>query len=156
MITVAIPIKELVPHLNDVRGRINDIKLTYPGLISMVLVETEGTLPEARLSLVARAETPFILNLDADTIIPIEYPQAALKLFQRHSGLGAVAIDYAPHPQGHPAFGASLMPTLLMRRTYDWKSIRESGTCECQYMWRKLAKEGWLIAWLPMHAEHKR
>lgn len=155
-LSVLIPVKPPEPHLPQVLRRVDLIHTNQPGLIDDVLIEETGSLPEARRALVERAQSPYVLNLDADTLIPLEFPGEALKLLKSHPGVGAVALNYRPHPQHHPDFSCSVMPTLLMRRTYSWPGRGKSEDCECLFMWRKLTYEGWVVATLPMWAENAR
>lgn len=156
MITVGIPVKEPCSTLPYVLRRIQEIQDLNPGLISEVLTETKGSLPEARVSMARQTQAALILNLDADTLIPVDYLSQAVRLFKTHKRVGALALNYSPNPQNHLAFGTSVMPTLLLLRTYDWKGYAENGTCECLHMWRRLTSEGWILATLPMAAEHKQ
>lgn len=155
-LSVLIPVKPPEPYLPRVLRRVDLIRADQPGLIDDVLIEKEGSLPEARKVLVKRAESPYVLNLDADTLVPIEFPGEALNLFKRHPGMGAVALNYRPRPQTHPDFSCSVMPTLLMRRTYSWPGHEKSEDCECLFMWKKLTLEGWIVATLPMWAQQAR
>ena len=156
MISVCIPVKDPEPALPRVLKRIREIKQRNPGLISEVLVEREGSLREARRALAKKAISHLMLNLDADTLIPPQYLSWTRQLFEGHTKLGAVALDYRPRAQGHLAFGTSVMPTQVMFELYDYPGKKEARTCECFYMWRKLFKEGWILATLPLHAEHKK
>jgi hypothetical protein len=153
---VLIPVKQPCETLEYVLGRLNEIKRAVPGLISEILIESEGSLQDARVSLASRAQDDLILNLDADTLIPLKYLPRAIILFDRCVHIGALALDYYPEPQGHLAFGTSVMPRDLFLRSYDWKGALESKACECLYMWRKLTALGWILSTLPLAAEHKR
>jgi hypothetical protein len=155
MITVAIPVKEPCPTLRQALGRIQEIQDQNPGLIMEVFTESKGSLPEARLIMARRALEPLILSLDADTLIPLEYLPQVVRLYKTHNGIGAVALDYFPKPQGHLAFGTSVMPTITFLETYDWPGPELARTCECMYMWRRLTAAGKIVATLPMAAEHK-
>jgi len=154
MLTVCIPVKVPEPYLTAVLKRIEEIRRIEPNLISDVLTCNKGSLAEARLSLAEKAQTEFILNLDADTLIPVDYPYKAVSILIQSPLVGAVALNYSSKPQSHLAFGTSIMRRKLMLEMYDWKSIRESRGCECLYMWRKLMNLGYHIAWSPMNAEH--
>lgn len=95
-------------------------------------------------------ETPFILNLDVDTVLPKEYVEEALELLR--SGYADVtAIDYEKSI-GHYGFGTSVWRTEVLRRVYDYppKALelalaREPShfhvfrytICECIYIWNK-------------------
>lgn len=156
MISVLIPVKEPCSTLHYVLRRLEEIMGADPGLICELLTETKGSLPEARVSLARRAQAGLILNLDADTLIPLDYLSEAVRLFKAHNRVGAVALNYDPNPQGHLAFGTSVMPRWLFLRTYDWKGPAQGHGCECLHVWRRLTSEGWILATLPMAAEHKR
>lgn len=127
-----------------------------PGLIAEVLECREGSLGEARRLLLEKAKAPFVLNLDADTVVPAEYPLKAVRILQHDLQVGAVALNYRPKPQFHLAFGTSVWPAKLMRELYDWRNSGLDPPCECIYMWRRLTAAGRVLATLPLSAEHKR
>ena len=96
-------------------------------------------------------ETPFVLNLDVDTVLPREYVQEALELLR--SGKAEVtAIDYV-ESIGHYGFGTSMWRIEVLREIYDyppkalelkmkidpshWHVFRYT-ICECIYIWNKL------------------
>jgi hypothetical protein len=107
----------------------------------------------ARKRGIALAEAEFTLNLDVDTLLPFNYPQAAIDLLQTNPKLVAVALDYeAPDCQGHLAFGTSVCRTLVLKQLYDWQPGHES--CECVYMWGKFRRNGYLIDTLPLRVRH--
>jgi len=155
MLTVLIPVKVPEPYLSNVLRRVQDMRNAYPDVISGVLTCEKGTLAEARRALAGKAQTEFVFNLDADTLTPVNYVQGAVSILQVDRYVGACALDYHNKPQGHPAFGTSIMRRELMLATYTWESIGKSKGCECLYMWRKLINLGYHIAWLPMEAEHR-
>lgn len=156
MFSVLIPVKGKSEVLSTVRARIKEIQETYPYLIGEILIEREGTLSEARKALAKKACFSFVLNLDSDTLIPISYLSVIAEILKHHTGIGAISADYYNKPQGHPAFGASVMPRPIMEHYYDWKSIGESGTCECLYMWEKLINEGYIVATVPLMVKHEK
>lgn len=155
-LSVLIPVKRPEPHLKRVLERVRLIQASTPGLIREIFIEENGTLSEARKVLADKAFAHFALNLDADTVIPWAFPREALRILQGHSWVGAVALNYKPRPQSHPAFGCSVMPSHLMRGLYSWPGKKEADTCECIYMWRVLAEKGWILATLPMWAHHEK
>lgn len=106
---------------------------------------------EARELGYSLVETPFILNLDADTVLLQEYVSEALELLR--SGQAEVtAIDYV-ESIGHYGFGTSMWRTDILREIYDYPpkalelKMKEEPShwhvfrytiCECTYMWNKL------------------
>jgi hypothetical protein len=114
------------------------------------------------------AATPYILNLDADTILPLEYVLGALKLLNENKA-DAVAIDYETL-QGHYAFGTSIWKAPTLRKLYDfpppavdklisigqgqWVTAFQNGFCECTYMWRRLISSAKILETLPFRAKH--
>lgn len=155
-LSVLIPVKDPEPWLPKVLKRMNWIRDQNPGLILEVLEEREGSLQEARIRLLERARGPFVLNLDADTLVPVDYPRRALTLLERHPDVGAVAIDYRGRAQGHPAFGTSIMRRYLMLQNYSRADFNPKKRCECMAMWELLDRLDYVVATLPMRAYHKK
>lgn len=116
------------------------------------------------------AETPFILNLDADTVLPGKYVDEALSILENDKA-EAVAIDYE-NPQGHYAFGTSLWKADWLLKLYDyppkpveklvkigkqeWVIAYQNGFCECTYMWARLLRGGGKLESLGYRAIHIR
>lgn len=114
-------------------------------------------------------QTDYILNLDVDTVLPINYVKESLKIL-REDKADAVAIDYEKL-QGHYAFGTSLWKTTILKKLYDFssniisdgKTIKvgfqmysnlNNGWCECTYMFHKLKQNGYRLETLPYRAKH--
>lgn len=154
-LSVLIPIWEPEPWLQPVLNRVRLIQHSNPGLVLELLTEREGSLWEARRSLAERARAPFIFNLDADSLVPVDYPARALAVLKKDPFVGAVALNYLPKPQFHLAFGTSIMRRDVMLKWYGWSGSVKSGTCECLHMWRQLDGAGYVLATLPLEAYHK-
>jgi len=124
---------------------------------------------EARKLGYAEVTTKFTLNLDSDTILPLEYVKEALEILKNDKA-EAVAIDYEKL-QGHYAFGTSIWKTEQLKKLYDYEinlvsdgkivkvgsrtySTLNNGWCECTYMWRKLKLSGGRLETLPFRAKH--
>ncbi len=155
-LSVLIPVKDPEPWLPKVLKRMNWIRDQNPGLIGEILLEREGSLLEARIRLVEKAGSLFVLNLDADSLVPEDYPRRALTLLERHPDVGAVGLDYHGSAQGHPAFGTSVMRRDLMRRTYSRADFDLKERCECMAMWELLERLDYVVATLPLRAYHKK
>jgi cellulose synthase/poly-beta-1,6-N-acetylglucosamine synthase-like glycosyltransferase len=98
-------------------------------------------------------DTPYILNLDVDTILPQGFIEESLKLLESSISLTMVAIDYK-NPQGHYAFGTSLWKTEILKELYDYTGFKETRRCECLYMIDKLRNAGYKLETLPFRAVH--
>lgn len=107
---------------------------------------------EARRILLDHVETPFVLNLDADAILPVNFIDRALDSL-REEKVGAVALDYEVLT-GHLGFGSSLWKTELLKELYTWSGPSSRGRCECIYMWSKLIHAGFRVETLNMRAIH--
>lgn len=181
MITIVIPVKN--PKFIDefIDGNI-DVLTNFPvivvdsgggeklGKIAKVHIQKDVKLCEARKIGYGIVETEFIMNLDADVIIPKLYIQEALKAL---SIADAVSIFYEDvnHCQGALEFGCSIWRTDVLRKLYDFSfeivvsgkivkvgshkfSTLHNGWCECTYMWRKLKENGFNLETLPFRAKH--
>ncbi len=184
-LTTVLPVKEPQFLQNFIEANY-ELLQTYPlrvidsgggGLLrNVVLSNPKGgcyiqenlSMWEARKKGYQDVATPYILNLDDDTVLPASFIPEALKLLQ--VGADCVAIDYGP-PQGHLAFGASIWRRELLQKLYNY-SIRkcitadlvqvgsdrfsnlDNGWCECTYMWARLRADGGKLATLPMAALH--
>lgn len=129
-------------------------------------------LTDARKYIISLLQTPYVLILDADVIIPQGYPEAAIKLFQENRA-DAVSIFYedVAHCQGGLEFGCSIWKTRVLQSLYDfsyslsisktaikvgphyWATLH-NGWCECMYMWRKIKDNNLLLETLPYRAVH--
>jgi len=156
MLTVVLPVVEPEPFFNLVVDHVKLIQRLYFGLINEILIPREVPLWMARVNGARAAKSEFIFNLDADTIVPVNFPGLAVDVLRADPLVGAVALDYRARPQGHPAFGASVMRRDVMLQHYAWTGLKESKACECLHTWRRLTSEGWVLSTLPMAAEHKR
>jgi len=111
----------------------------------------KGDLSAARKRGISLAETDFIFNLDADTIVPISYVSEAVQILESCKDVFAVALDYEKL-KGHLGFGTSVWKANILKQLYDWK--KGMGVCECVYMWSKIFKAGGRLETLPMRAIH--
>ena len=124
---------------------------------------------EARKLGYAEVKTDFTLNLDCDTVLPLEYVKGALSLLMDNEA-DAVAIDYEKL-QGHYAFGTSIWKADWLKKLYDyppkpveklikvgaqeWVTAFQCGFCECSYMWSRLLNSGGRLETLPYYrAKH--
>jgi hypothetical protein len=96
--------------------------------------------------------TPYILNLDSDTILPENFIEYALILLD-DKDIAMVAVDYK-NLQGHYAFGASLWKSDILNRLYDYIGFKENKRCECLYMIDKLRTAKYKLETLPFRACH--
>ena len=105
---------------------------------------------KARKEGLKRVESEYVLNLDADTILPEDYIEEAIHLLNVNPQVYAVALDYQfPFTQGHLAFGTSVWRTEVLRRLYNFEP---GDQCECIYMWNKI--QGHLMTIKGMEAIH--
>jgi hypothetical protein len=113
-----------------------------------------GTMAEARRRGINRVTTEFTLCLDADTILPDGYIEAAITLLQKNSNMVVVATDYTKI-QGHLAFGTSIWKTEVLKELYDYQE-RGIGNnlCECLYMWSRVIGNGYSIGTVNYKAFH--
>jgi len=100
-------------------------------------------------------ETKYVLNLDADTVIPLEYPEKAIEILESKPEVAAVALNYYPPYQlDHLGFGTSIWRTSQLKELYDWRMTPNSTTeCECKYMWEKVKEKKMLVETLPFLAK---
>jgi len=114
-------------------------------------VKKDLTEWEARELGYSFVETPLVLNLDVDTVLPIEYVQEALELL-RSGKADVTAIDYV-ESIGHYGLGTSMWRTDVLKEVYDYPpkalelAMKEEPShwhvfrytiCECIYVWNKL------------------
>lgn len=130
-------------------------------------------LTEARKVGYSLVQTPFILNLDCDVLIPDGYIESALELFKRNKDIGAISIFYdnLEHCQGALEFGISIWRTEILKNLYDFSfnkvndgilmrigpnifSSLNNGWYECTYMWRKLKDCELKLETLNFRAKH--
>jgi hypothetical protein len=104
----------------------------------------------ARRILINEVKTSFLLNLDADTLLPIDYVQEALVLL-KDPKIAVIAIDYE-ELMGHLSFGTSVWKTKVLQELYNWPGSKV--TCECIYMWGRIHKAGLKMETLNMRAKH--
>jgi len=153
-LSVLIPVKEPAPHLEKVLKRVNDVGDLNPGLILEVLTEREGSLSDARGSLAKKARAPYVLNLDADLLIPLEYIPFALNVLKNFDCVGAVTINYHGLNPGHAGFGGSVMRRETFLEFYQPNLLRGRNPCECEFFFGELYRRGFLVAAAPMAAKH--
>jgi len=128
---------------------------------------------EARKLGYAHVETPYLLNLDSDVIVPYGYITDALNLLETKADAVSIFYEDIVHCQGALEFGASVWKTEVLRRLYDFSidvvsdgkivkvgsqaySTLNNGWCECTYMFRKLKLVGGRLETLPFRAKHLR
>lgn len=104
--------------------------------------QVNSGLAFARRFCVEGVTSPYVLCLDADTVVPTLFPDVAVQLLERNPHLGAIALDYE-RLQGHLAFGASVWRADLLRILYTWRLEGNTNLCECFYMWNKLKAAGY-------------
>ena len=179
-LTVVIPVKA-PPDLDGfVKGNLSLLSVTRKMVVdsgggeplrrltNTHWLQREASMWEARRLGYEKVETPFTLNLDADTILPNGYVQESLNILRENS-CDAVAIDYNP-PQGHYAFGTSIWRTELLKALYnyppkaveklikvgehEWVTAFQNGFCECTYMWTKLLRSRGRLGTLGYKAIH--
>jgi glycosyltransferase involved in cell wall biosynthesis len=126
---------------------------------------------EARKLGYSFAKTPYILNLDADVIVPDYYIQETINVLETKADAVSIFYEYVGHCQGALEFGVSVWKTEVLRRLYDFSldkvmdgkivkvgsmaySTLNHGWCECTYMWRKLKLFGGRLETLPYRAKH--
>jgi len=123
-------------------------------------IEKHLNMWEARKLGYEHVETPLVLNLDSDIIIPKNYVEDAIDLL-RQKDIGAVSIFFKniTKHRGILEFGISMWKTTLLIRLYDFSYDKtlvnpDNKICECLYMWHKLLKSGYQLETLPYRAEH--
>jgi len=179
-LTVVIPVKAPPDVDKFIIGNLSILSVTWKVVVdsgggeplrhlpNTIWLQREASMWEARRLGYEKVETPFTLNLDADTILPNGYVQESLNILRENS-CDAVAIDYNP-PQGHYAFGTSIWRTELLKELYDyppkaveklikvgeheWVTAFQNGFCECTYMWARLLRSGGRLGTLGYKATH--
>ena len=113
-----------------------------------------STLWGAREEGLSHVGTDFVLNLDANKILPEGYIEQAMKLFDQDSehNIAVIAIDHEDL-MGHLSFGTSIWRTNALKVLYNWTQST-SRFCECTYMWSRVRKAGFRIETLNMRAIH--
>lgn len=119
--------------------------------LSVYYEKNNYDLSSARKRGIDIIESKYVLNLDADTILPFDYVTEAIRILENNDKVACVAIDYEKL-QGHYAFGTSVWRSQILKQLYSWK--RGMGTCECVYMWSKVIKAGYRLETLPYRAKH--
>jgi len=126
---------------------------------------------EARKHAYNKVQTQFILNLDADVIIPDGYLKDAISLLESKVDVVSIFYEDVNHCQGALEFGISVWKTEILKRLYDFSfekifskeivkvgqniySTLNNGWCECTYMWRKLAQADGKLETLAYRAKH--
>jgi cellulose synthase/poly-beta-1,6-N-acetylglucosamine synthase-like glycosyltransferase len=101
-------------------------------------------------------KSKYVLNLDADTILPDGYIEKAIELLEKCSNIGMVNINYQkPYTQNHGAFGTSIMRVEDMKKLYDYSPLDYPNCiCECKYMEDKVLKAGMSTVTLEFQALH--
>jgi cellulose synthase/poly-beta-1,6-N-acetylglucosamine synthase-like glycosyltransferase len=141
--------KEKQDILEEFIERNRELLSKYP-----VIIIGYGHLSEARKYGISLVQTPYILNLDSDVIIPKNFVDEALKEFQDDKVV-AISIPYDPDLQGHLPFGPSLWRTKILQDLYDW--TEDKGYCECRYIFNKMEILGYKVKTIEgMHAIHLR
>lgn len=126
---------------------------------------------EARKLGYSFADTPYVLNLDADVIVPNVYIEEAVKLLETKAEAVSIFYEDVAHCQGALEFGCSIWKTEILKKLYDFSmntvtdgkivkvgsmaySTLNHGWCECTYLWRKLKNSGGRLETLPYRAKH--
>jgi len=120
-----------------------------------VYIEKDVHLWDARKIGYSYASEPYILNLDADIVLPKNYIERAIRILEGMEIMGAVSVFFETinRNRGMLEYGCSVWKTEILKQLYDWKG---QGPCECFYMWDKLQQEGLLIGTLCFRAKHLR
>ena len=179
-LTIVIPVKEPPDLKRFLKGNFSILQASWKVVIDSgggqqlsklpdtLWIQRQVPMWEARKMGYREVQTPFTLNLDADTILPNSYVQECLNILQKNQ-CDAVAIDYDT-PQGHYAFGTSVWRTELLKKLYDyppkpvqklinvgqqeWITAFQNGFCECTYMWARLLRSGGKLESLGYRAIH--
>lgn len=139
-----------------------------------VRINVPSSLWDARKLGYEAVDTPFVLNLDSDVVLPTAYIPTALKILQTEK-VGAVTMffkDWITRHIGVLSYGVSIWRTELLKKLYDYNPASLSKTviklspshfvhvgfpyCECLYMWEKLLKSGYELETVCMRAKHLR
>jgi len=139
--------------------------------IAKTYVRQNLTFWEARKLGYECVKSPYVLNLDADIIVPEGYVDGALALLRAEVDAVSIFYEDVGHCQGALEFGVSIWKTEVLRRLYDFSldlvldgkitkvgtqafSTLNNGWCECTYLWRKLKQNGYRLETLPYRAKH--
>jgi len=138
------------------------------GFLPLIYEAKDIPLWEARKFGYNHTVTPFILNIDCDVVLPLEYIEDAL-LHLQNDKAEAIAIHFEPIKTGHLEFGTSTWKANVLRKLYDYSRVQHgefvkiganiwtglsSGFCECTYMWSKLLNSGGRLETLCYRAKH--
>jgi cellulose synthase/poly-beta-1,6-N-acetylglucosamine synthase-like glycosyltransferase len=164
LVTIVIPVKEKPEIVSkfilgnlDVLSKCTVIVIDsgggeeLKGYASIYLIKNVS-MTEARKIGYHFVDTPYILNLDSDTILPENFVEYSLRLLE-DKNVAMVAIDYK-EPQGHYAFGASLWKTNILKNLYNYIGFKENGYCECLHMFNRAKSAGYRLETLPLRAIH--
>jgi hypothetical protein len=179
-LTIVIPVKDPPDLERFIRGNFSILDASWKvvvdsgggqqlgRLLKTLWIQRRVPMWEARKLGYEEVESPFTLNLDADTVLPNGYVQECLSTLQNNQ-CDAVAIDYDPS-QGHYAFGTSVWRTDLLKKLYnyppkaveklikigqgEWVTAFQNGFCECTYMWARLLGSGGKLEALSYRAIH--
>jgi glycosyltransferase involved in cell wall biosynthesis len=138
-----------------------------------IYVKKDLNFWEARKLGYTHIRTPYVLNLDADVIVPDGYIAEALNLLETKAEAVSIFYEDVAHCQGALEFGVSVWKTEVLRQLYDFSmdkvmdgkivkvglmaySTLNHGWCECTYMFRKLKQNGYRLETLPFRAKHLR
>lgn len=171
MLTIVISVKEYRGISQKFLESNKEVLVKYPTIVidsgggellkkyCFLYIRKEVPFWEARKLGYSKVKTPFILNLDADVIVPKGYVEKALEILKQQKILGAVSIFFEDEDvaglrshKGILEFGVSLWKTELLKSLYDYR--KPNSCCECIYMWRQLEKAGFRLETLPMRAKH--
>ena len=129
----------------DKKGGDKFISLEQQGNINIQYFDQDTSFWFARRFGLEFVKTKYVLNLDADTILPEGYIEEAIRILETHPEIGAVTAEYADpfNNNHHKGFGNSIWRTEQLKELYDWRLTQgqEFKPCECEYMWNKLEKK---------------
>ena len=114
-------------------------------------ISSQESLWEARKRGILLVETPFVLILDADVILPFSYVEKAIKILEEEKDVIAISIEFEK-VLGHLPFGHSIWKTEWLKKLYDWDPSKR--TCECLWMWSKVHKSKKRIETMCLRAKH--
>ena len=142
--------------------------------VSSIYVQQKLSMLEARQLGYSLANEDYILNLDADMIIPLNFIPSAKKILQNNPNVGAVSLLHRKNGKMivHLTFGCSLWKKELLQKFYDYnpQKIADNNQvicvnpssenkkyvivdcpfhCECVYMWSQLAFNGYSVEFIP-------
>jgi hypothetical protein len=181
-ITIVIPVKNppnldvFIKENSNIFSRCSIIVVDSGGgeplkNLAQIYIRKNVSFWEARKLGYTHVETPFILNLDIDVIVPQGYIEDALALLKKEADAVSIFYEDVGHCQGALEFGVSMWKTEILRELYDFSmdkvmdgrivkvgsmvySTLNNGWCECTYMWRKLKLSGGRLETLSFRAKH--